>query len=121
MVQPETIVTHSVTQSKRQTTAPLPRDFWEIESNLQWPYRRCYDWKHTWHWIWRSDKTNFSARIYPDLKNSIIKIAVYDDDDATPNNGPRQLGTAIQQWSGEIRMTGNWQRRLSRAAGEAMV
>jgi len=58
---------------------PLPSVFRVIEYNLPRNYRRYRDTQHGYHWIYRVEKSNLSAHIYPNVDHHIINIAIYDD------------------------------------------
>ena len=106
------------TTTQRQYS-PLPSVFRAIEYNLPPNYRRLQDTEHGYHWIYRVTKTKLSARIYPNVDGDTINISVFDDSknpDFTVNGSE-----VIKMWSGDLRMTGNWRRRLRRASGEALV
>lgn len=110
------------TTTQRQYS-PLPSILRAIEYNLPPNYRRLQDTEHGCHWIYRVTKTNLSARIYPNVDGDTINISVFDDsrnpDLAAP--WPKLGSELIKKWSGDLRMTGNWRRRLRRASGEALV
>jgi hypothetical protein len=55
--------------------------------------------------------SDFSARVYPEPDRGTIIVGVFDE----------LTNVSIKEWSGHIKMTGNWERRLSRSAGEAIV
>lgn len=94
---------------------PLPPVFRVIEYNLPRNYRRYRDTQHGYHWIYRVEKSNLSAHIYPNVDHHIINIAIYDD----RNPDESKL---IRKWSGDLKMTGKkWRRRLRQTAGEATV
>jgi hypothetical protein len=99
--------------------SPLPSVYRAIEYNLAPNYRRQQDSEHGYHWIYRVGKTNLSARVYPNVDGDTITISIYDDS-KNPTFAPTG-SELIKQWSGDLRMTGNWRRRLRRASGEALV
>jgi hypothetical protein len=49
------------------TPAQMPSIFIAIEYNLPQNYRRLHDPNFGYYWIFRSTKTNFSARIFPNV------------------------------------------------------
>ena len=98
----------SATTTREELLPPLLR---AIEMCLQFPYRRMRSERGEWYWMWRSNVANFTARIYPDVSRGAITIAVFDE----------ETGVAIKKWSGELRLTGKWRRRLRRSAGEALA
>lgn len=103
----------------QQPYTPLPSVFRAIEYNLPPNYRRLQDAEHGYHWIYRVAKTNLSARIYPNVDGDTINISVFDD-----SKNPDLAATGseiIKKWSRDLRMTGNWRRRLRRASGETLV
>jgi Topoisomerase DNA binding C4 zinc finger. len=102
-----------------QVYISLPSVFRAIEYNLPPNYRRHHDNQHGYHWIYRVAKTNLSAHIYPNVDHDIINISIFDDR-KNPAFVPDQ-SELIKKWSGDLRMTGNWRRRLRRTAGEAIV
>ena len=81
-----------------------------VEICLQFPYRRTNRGDDEWYWVWRSNVANLSARVYPDAARGVITVAVFDE----------ETNESIREWSRELRLTGNWRRRLRRSAGEAM-
>ena len=66
-----------------------------------------------------SGKPILSAHIYPNVDHDLINISIFDDRN-NPAFVPDQ-SELIKKWSGDLRMTGNWRRRLRRTAGEAIV
>jgi len=99
----------------------LPSVFRAIECNLQLNYRRQYDDRHGYHWIYRVASTKLSAHIYPNVNHDhdTIKISIFDD-----TNNPDLTadgGELIKRWSTQLRMTGKWRRRLRWVSGEALV
>lgn len=102
-----------------QAYTSLPSVFRAIEYNLPPNFRRHHDSQHGYHWIYRVPKTKLSAHIYPNVDHDIINISIFDD-----RNNPAFVpdgSELIRKWSGELRMTGSWRRRLRRTAGEAIV
>jgi hypothetical protein len=98
----------------------LPSFFRAIEVRIQPNYTRLDDdLVYGYYWISRWRKTGLSARVYPNRQKETITVAVFDD--TVNHTGTCKDGEPIRMWSGDIRMTGNWRRRLSRAAGEAIV
>ena len=97
----------------------LPYRFHLIEYNLPPNYQRLRNDVDGYHWIYRVDKTGLSARIYPDLDNARINISVYDDN-KTPGLTPAD-SQVIKRWSGSLRLTNDWRRRLRRASKEASI
>lgn len=97
----------------------LPYRFHLIEYNLPPNYQRLRNDVDGYHWIYRVDKTSLSARIYPDLANARINISVYDDS-KTPGLTPPD-SQVIKRWSGSLRLTNDWRRRLRRASAEALI
>lgn len=117
MVAPEPALSSNSKQPIPQSTeayAPLPSVFRAIQYNLQRNYRRRRDTEHGYHWIYRDAKTTLSAHVYPNVDRDIINISIFDD----RNPDESKL---IKKWSGDLRMTGDWKRRLRQAAGEAIV
>lgn len=104
----------SLPQPTEASGSPLPFVFRAIEYNLPPTYRRRHNIEHGHHWIYSVGKTNLSAHIYPKIENHIINISIFDD------RIPEQ-SELIKKWSGDLRMIGNWKRRLRRTAGEAIV
>ena len=99
----------------------LPSVFRAIECNLQLNYRRQYDDRHGYYWIYRVASTKLSAHVYPNINHDhdTIKISIFDDSnnpDLTPDGGE-----LIKRWSTQLRMTGKWRRRLRWISGEALV
>ena len=102
-------------------SSSLPPVFRAIEGNLQLNYRRQYDDRHGYYWIYRVALTKLSAHIYPNVNHDhdTIKISIFDDSnnpDLTPDGGE-----LIKRWSTKLRMTGKWRRRLRWLSGEALV
>jgi hypothetical protein len=98
-------------------SSSLPSVFRAIECNLQLNYRRQYDERHGYYWIYRVASTKLSAHIYPNVNHDhdTIKISIFDDSnnpDLTPDGGE-----LIKRWSTQLRMTGKWRRRLRRSTG----
>jgi hypothetical protein len=117
MVALETTLSSNTKHPLPQSTGAypsLPSVFRAIEYNLPPTYRRHHDIQHGHHWIYRVGKTNLSAHIYPNVEHHIINISIFDD--RIPNQSE-----LIKKWSGDLRMIGNWKRRLRRTAGEAIV
>jgi hypothetical protein len=98
----------------------LPREYWPIERNLQPGFYQEHDREHGYHWINKPRKSgHLSARIYPNVRNGTIFVSVFDESPANRNNP--EGAVSIKRWSVELRMTGNWQRRLADHAGRATV
>lgn len=81
-----------------------------IADNLPPNYHQERDLDHGYRWFCVSQKTAFTVEIYLDAVKRRINISVFDN---------RRKN--IKAWNGKIRMTGNWRRRLRRAAGEAVI
>lgn len=81
-----------------------------IERCLPFVYRR--DNLCSGRWQWESPRTRLCAVARYDVGGEVVRVTVYDN----------FLGLRIRKWSSVIRLTsGHWQRRLRRAAGEAMI
>lgn len=96
-----------------------PRVIMAIEYNLPTNYRRRESPEYGYSWIYARTRTNLSARIYPIIDSDTISVSIFDDSKNTnlvPNQSER-----INQWSGHLRMVGDWRRRLRRMAGEAVT
>ena len=112
--QESTLHNKQVPTPASQLYVSLPSVYRAIEYNLPPNYRRHHDSQNGFHWIYRAGKTNLSAHIYPDVDHDIINISIFDD--RNPDESE-----VIKKWSGDLRMTGHWRRRLRRTAGEAIV
>jgi hypothetical protein len=102
-----------------------------IQSCLLRGYRRRRDATHGVFWIYREPGANMSARVYPNSDKESITVAVFDDvaetndrarEDNTASTQPiHSQGVPIRAWSGDIRLVGNWRRRLRRSCGESVI
>lgn len=81
-----------------------------IANNLPPNYCQEQDPDHGYRWFCVSQKTSFKTEIYLNAVKRRINISLFDN-----------RGQNIKAWSSNIRMTGNWRRRLRRAAGEAVI
>lgn len=81
-----------------------------IADNLPPNYYQEADPEHGYRWFCVNQKTSFKTEIYLNAPKARINISVFDN-----------RGQNIKAWSSNIRMTGNWRRRLRRAAGEAVI
>jgi ssDNA-binding Zn-finger/Zn-ribbon topoisomerase 1 len=81
-----------------------------IADNLPPNYYQETDPDHGYRWFCVSQKTAFTTEIYLNAAKRRINISAFDN-----------RGQNIKAWSSNIRMTGNWRRRLRRAAGEAVI
>lgn len=90
----------------------------EIERCLQFPYRRNgpdhEPGPSSEGWFWHSKISRLTVRVLPDLARSLVTIFITDEKVLRHDR-------VIAAWLSVIRLTGNWQPRLSRAAGESMV
>lgn len=80
----------------------------EIKACLSFLYKPTED---PCGWAWHAEHANMTASvIFGAEKNSLI-ITVTDDD----------AGEEIELWRTELRLSGNWKRRLRQFSGEALV
>lgn len=81
-----------------------------VERCLPFVYRRDDECRGRWRW--ESPRTRFCAVVRYDAGTEVVRVTVYDN----------LSGLRIRKWSSVIKLTsGHWQRRLRRAAGEAMI
>lgn len=107
-------------QAVRPEQPELKSVYKAIEYNLPPGFRREYDNIHGFHWICNPRRnSNLSARIYPDVDNQTINVSVFDESPRNVNNPER--GVKIKEWSTDLRMTGEWRRRLAEGAGRIQV
>src|SRR5215213_8314432 len=101
------LVTTSPPQTWTITSSDIPIS---IADNLPPNYYQEADPEHGYRWFCVNQKTSFKTEIYVNASKGRINISVFDN-----------RGQNIKPWSSNIRMTGNWRRRLRRAAGEAVI
>ncbi len=83
-----------------------------VEHCLPFVYRRDDECRGRQRWSWASPCTGLCAVAHLDAEGGVVRVAVYD----TVTN------RRIKRWSSVIKLTsGHLQRRLRRAAGEAMI
>lgn len=81
-----------------------------VERCLPFVYR-CGD-ECRGRWQWESPRTHLCAVVRYEAEAEVVRVTVYDC----------LSGLRIRKWSCVIKLTsGHWQRRLRRAAGEAMI
>ena len=118
MVASQQSLTTPATHTGTLTTASLPETATNISSdlplsiadNLPPNYHQEKDPDHRYRWFCVSQKTSFKTEIYLNAAKGRINISVFDN-----------RGQNLKAWSSSIRLTGNWRRRLRRAAGEAVI
>lgn len=116
MVASQQSLTTPATHSGSLTTANPPQTITNsdmrgtIADNLPPNYYQERDPDHGYRWFCVSQKTSFKTEIYLNAAKGRINISVFDN-----------RGQNIKAWSSSIRLTGNWRRRLRRAAGEAVI
>ncbi len=118
MVASQQTLTNPATNKRPLTPANPPQHLtttrydlaFAIADNLPPNYYQEKDPDHGDRWFCVSQRTSFKTEIYLNAAKRRINISVLDN-----------RGQNIKAWSSSIRMTGNWRRRLRRAAGEAVI
>lgn len=62
-------------------------------------------------WAWHAERANQTASVAPGVEKNTLVISIHDD----------EAGEEIELWRTELRLTGNWHRRLRQSSGEALV
>lgn len=62
-------------------------------------------------WAWRSERANMTAVVEQGGEKNTLVVKVVDD----------ESGQEIGLWVTELRLTGQWRRRLRQSSGEALV
>lgn len=89
----------------------IPEYYWEIELCLPPFFTREEEKEDRFSWSWTSPYSEFKVHIRPDAKHDSITIYVRDT----------RCDKTIQRWTSRVQMTGAWNQRLRRAAGESYI
>ena len=98
----------------------LPSECVLIERNLQYSFKRHKDDKGVYWVHFPEKKSNLTARVYPDLRRRIVRIAVFQQDWRDPDDTTK--GRRIVSWTVDLPMTGDhWTEQLSKWSGRAIT
>lgn len=87
----------------------IPEYYWEIERCLPPFFKREKEKEERYSWSWTSAYSELMVHIRPDPKHDAITVYVRDT----------RSDKTIKLWTSRVQMTGEWQQRLRRAAGES--